>query len=332
MKKWIVTSLGLVLAAVLAAGCSQGNASSASSNEQEKPSKIRLDYAHYSPLSLVIKEKGWAEEAFAPEGIEVTWVLSQGSNKALEFLNSNSVDFGSAAGAAALIAKAKEAPISGVYVSSKPEWTALVTSENSPIGSVQDLVGKKIAATVGTDPYIFLLRALNEAGLSAKDVEIVNLQHNDGATALATGQVDAWAGLDPHMARLELEGNAKLFYRNVDFNTYSFLLVRNDFAEKYPDYVEKVLALYEKAREWTLANPGEATEILANEAKLSQEVAKRQMERNDFTQPVPGEAQKATILEAGKVLQSNKIIGADADVAKLVDELIQPSFAQKVVK
>ena len=64
--------------------------------------KIRLDYAYYSPVSLVLKEKGWVEEEFAKSGIAVEWVLSLGSNKALEFLNGRSVDFGSTAGAAAL--------------------------------------------------------------------------------------------------------------------------------------------------------------------------------------------------------------------------------------
>ena len=330
MKKGYWIGLVLIIAAGLITGCSQGNSQSAGA--ANKPDKIRLDYAYYSPLSLVIKEKGWAEDVFSKEGIEVTWVLSQGSNKALEFLNSNSVDFGSAAGAAGLISKSKGAPISGIYISSKPEWTALVAPENSPIRSVQDLAGKKVAATIGTDPYIFLLRALDEAGIAAKEVEIVNLQHNDGATALTTGQVDAWAGLDPHMARVELENKANLFYRNPDFNTYSFLFVRDDFAEKYPDYVVKVIELYEKARAWALDNLEETTEILAKEAKLNADVAKKQMERNDFSNAVPGDEQKQTIVEAGKVLQANQIIKADIDLEKLADELIQPSFAEEVVK
>lgn len=323
MKKIGLLSTALILALSVIAGCSQSGS---------KASTIRLDYAYYSPLSLVIKEKGWAEEAFAEDKVEVTWVLSQGSNKALEFLNSNSIDLGSAAGAAALISKSKGTPIEGVYISNKPEWTALVKADGSSIQSVSDLVGKKVAATVGTDPHIFLLRALDEAGIAAKDVEIVNLQHNDGATSLVTGQVDAWAGLDPHMARVELENNAELFYRNVDFNTYGFLLARNDFAKKNPEKVEKILAVYEKARLWTLENMEEATAILAKEANLSPEVAKKQMERNDFTQPVPGDAQRNTITEAGKVLQQNQIIKSDVKLDELVNNLIQPSFAEKVVK
>lgn len=323
MKKIVGLSFIFIIAAGLLAACSTGGSNS---------STVRLDYAHYSPLSLVIKEKGWAEEAFAEDNLKVTWVLSQGSNKALEFLNSNSIDLGSAAGAAALISKSKGAPIEGVYISNKPEWTALVTNDGSSIKSVADLVGKKVAATVGTDPHIFLLRALAEAGVAAKDVQIVNLQHNDGATSLITNQIDAWAGLDPHMARIELENKAQLFYRNVDFNTYGFLLARSDFAKKHPGRVEKVLQVYEKARLWTLENLEEATAILAKEANLSPEVARVQMERNDFSAPIPGAAQRSTIVEAGKVLQDNQIIKADLDIDALVDQLIQPTFAEKVVK
>ncbi|MEH7379543.1 aliphatic sulfonate ABC transporter substrate-binding protein [Bacillus sp. JJ1533] len=312
-------------------GCS--NSMGKASQGNEKPEKITLDYAFYSPTSLVLKEFGWAEEAFEEEGIKVEFVLSQGSNKALEFLNSGSADFASSAGAAALMAKANGAPIESVYIYSKPEWTALVANEDSEIQSVSDLKGKKIAATIGTDPYIFLLRALNEEGLSPSDVEIVNLQHGDGAAALSSGQVDAWSGLDPHMARVELETDGKLFYRNADFNTYGTLNVRSEFAEKYPEYVEKVIEVYEKARTWVLENPEEAVEILAKEANIDLEVAKKQFtERNDFSNPVPGETQIEALTEAGKVLQAQDIIKKEVELDQLVQDLINPIFAEKVIK
>lgn len=316
--------VGLLL--LITVGCSSSAASDG------KPEKIRLDFAYYSPTSLVLKKFGWLEEEFEKENIKIEWALSQGSNKALEFLNSNSVDFGSAAGAAALMSKANGAPIKNVYIANKPEWTALVTNEESEIKTIADLKDKKVAATLGTDPYIFLLRSLNAEGVSVDDVEIVNLQHGDGATSLTTGSVDAWAGLDPHMARLELETNAELFYRNVDFNTYGFLNVREDFAEKYPDYVNRVIKTYEKARKWTLANPEEATGILAEEASIPIDVAQIQMERNDFSQPVPGEVHHDALVEAGKVLQDGEVIDAGIDIEKLISDLIEPSFAEETIK
>src|SRR5688572_15025681 len=101
--------------------------------------QITLDYAYYNPVSLVLKEKGWLENEFAKDGVAVRWVLSLGSNKAIEFLNARSIDFGSTAGSAALLAKINGSPITSVYVYSKPEWTALVTKKDSPIQKVADL-------------------------------------------------------------------------------------------------------------------------------------------------------------------------------------------------
>ncbi|HYM04529.1 MAG TPA: ABC transporter substrate-binding protein, partial [Stellaceae bacterium] len=130
------------------------------SSAADKPAALRIDWAYYNPVSLVLKDKGLVEQEFAKDGIKVEWVLSLGSNKALEFLNGNSIDFGSSAGAAAFLAKANGVPIKAVYIYSKPEWTALVTRKDSPVNTVEDLRGKRIAVTRGTDPHIFLLRAL----------------------------------------------------------------------------------------------------------------------------------------------------------------------------
>lgn len=109
------------------------------------------------------------EREFAADGIKIVWVQSAGSNKALEFLNflnAGSIDFGSTAGSAALVAKINGNPIKSVYVFSRPEWTALVTSKDSSIAAVADLRGKRVAVTRGTDPHIFLVRALLDAGLT----------------------------------------------------------------------------------------------------------------------------------------------------------------------
>ena len=154
-----------------------------------------------------------------------------GSNKALEFLNAGSIDFGSTAGAAALIAKINGNPIKSIYVYSRPEWTALVTAKDSPITTVADLKGKRVAVTRGTDPHIFLVRALLDAGLTEKDIKPVLLQHADGKTALIRGDVDAWAGLDPMMAQAEVEEGAKLFFRKPEANTWGVLNVREEFLQ-----------------------------------------------------------------------------------------------------
>ena len=160
----------------------------------DQPTEIRVDWATYNPVSILLKERGWLEKEFAKDNISIRWVQSAGSNKALEFLNAGSIDFGSTAGSAALLAKINGNPIKSIYVYSKPEWTALVTRKESDIKTVADLKGKRVAVTRGTDPHIFLVRALLGVGLGEKDIQPVLLQHPDGKTALSRGDVDAWAG------------------------------------------------------------------------------------------------------------------------------------------
>jgi sulfonate transport system substrate-binding protein len=296
------------------------------------PEEVRLDYAYYSPTSLVLKHFGWLEESLKPSGVKVKWTLSQGSNRALEYLSANSIDFGSTAGLAAVLSRANGNPIKNVYVFSRPEWTAMVVAKDSPIKTVADLKGKKIAATKGTDPYLFLLRTLKLHNIKKSDVEIVHLQHADGRAALETGRVDAWAGLDPHMAASELQANSRLLYRNVGFNTYGFLNVTEDFAKKYPEQVKQVIAAYERARLWILANPKEASQIQADEAKISLAVAKVQLNRTDFSNPYIGREHRDALQAAAPILLQEDLVKKGTDVNKVINDLIDPSFVQSPPK
>src|SRR5215216_257803 len=216
-----------VLASVLLAGLLP-----TASFGADKPKTINIDWATYNPVSMLLKEKGLLEKEFAKDGIGIRWVQTLGSNKALEFLNAGSIDFGSTAGSAALVAKINGNPIKSIYVYSQPEWTALVTTKDSKINKIEDLKGKRVAVTRGTDPHIFLVRALLSVGLSERDITPVLLQHPDGKTALIRGDVDAWAGLDPLMAAAEIEAGAVLFHRNAAANTWGVLNVREAFARE----------------------------------------------------------------------------------------------------
>ena len=311
-----------VLLSLIGAGCRKS---------ADKLQTIRLDYAYYSPVSLVLKQQHIVEDDFAKDGIKVEWAQSLGSNKALELLNSKSVDFGSTAGAAALIGRANGNPIKTIYVSSRPEWTALVVLKNSGIQKVQDLKGKKIAVTRGTDPYVFLLRALYGAGLSEKDVELVPLQHPDGRNALERGDVDAWAGLDPMMAQTEIEKGSRLFFRDVNLNSYSVLNVREEFAQQHPDYVKRVLADYEKARNWAIQHPEELRKLYAEQTKLNETVAARVLERNDFSNSAVGDEQKKVIASSGDVLKKAGVISAATDIQGTLNQLIDPQYGSAVV-
>lgn len=295
------------------------------------PAEIRLDYAYYAPTSLALRKFGWLEKSLDGSGTRVRWVFSQGSNRSLEYLNAGSVDFASTAGLAAVLARANGSPVRTVYVASRPEWTALLVRKDSPIRSLAELKGRKVAATKGTDPYLFLLRSLHSVGLGKNDLRIVHLQHPDGRVALEKGQVDAWAGLDPHMAASELQAGSRLLYRNLGFNSYGVLNVREDFAERHPQLIRQVLAAYEQARHWVIGHPDEAAQLLAEEAGLPLEVARLQLSRTDFSQPLPGAEQVAALKAAAPILADERLVRPGVDVQKVVDELIAPQWAAEVI-
>jgi sulfonate transport system substrate-binding protein len=289
-----------------------------------QPKEIRVDWATYNPVSMLLKEKGFLEKEFQKDGITVRWVQTVSSSNALQFLNASSIDFGSTAGSAALVARINGNPIKSVYVYSRPEWTALVTGKDSKITKVEDLKGKKVAMVRGTDPHIFLVRALLAHGLTDKDITPVLVQqHADGGTALLRGDVDAWAGLDPMMAQQEIQEGAKLFYRKPEANTWGILNVREQFLKDYPDAVRRVLAVYEEARKYSLANYDDLKKTFIGVTKLPEAVVDKQLkERTELTHSRIGAAQRDSILAAGLALQQAGVVDAKVDVKATLDALI----------
>lgn len=293
------------------------------------PAEVHLDYAYYSPVSLVLKHFGWLEKALPDT--KVSWVFSQGSNRSLEYLNSGGVDFASSASLSAVLARANGSPIKSVYVYSRAEWTALVVRKDSTLKTVADLKGKKIAATKGTDPYLFTLRALQQAKLTKDDVELLHLQHPDGRIALEKGDVDAWAGLDPHMAASEIQAGSRLLYRNKDFNSYGVVSVTERYAKEHPEAIKTVLGAYEKAREWSLKNPEELAKLLSTESGLPLDVAKLQLTRTDISSPQLTDKDVTASKAAAPILVSEELVRKGTNVDQVIDQLIDPSFAKAVV-
>ncbi|WP_029149417.1 aliphatic sulfonate ABC transporter substrate-binding protein [Microbacterium indicum] len=323
--------------ALMATGCVAGEGSSDASTAEGSEwstSTLSIDWATYNPLSLVVRDQGLIEDALG-DSVDVEWVQSAGSNKANEFLRSGSADVASTAGSAALLARANGSPIKVIDIYSQPEWSALVVGPDSDIASVADLEGRTIAATTGTDPYFFLLQALEEAGLSADDVEIQNLQHADGRAALDQGSVDAWSGLDPIMAAAEVESGDELLYRNVDFNTYGFLNATEEFVTDHADVAQVVVDAYEEARTWALAHPEDTAQLLADAAGIDIDVAKLVIdERSNLdVSGVPGDDQLAVLEKIAPVIaDSGDVQGGQDAIDEALDTIIDDEFAAKATE
>ncbi|MCL3860312.1 aliphatic sulfonate ABC transporter substrate-binding protein [Actinotalea sp. K2] len=326
-------------AALMLSGCAAGEGSPVDGDPAPAPGAttteegwssdtLNIDFATYNPLSLIIKDQGWLEETLG-EDVTVTWIQSAGSNKANEALRAGAVDVGSTAGSAALLAKANGSPIQTIGIYTQPEWAAIVVPEGSDITSVEDLAGRSVAATKGTDPYFFLLQSLEEHGVELADVEVQNLQHADGRVALENGSVDAWSGLDPIMADSEVNAGSELIYRNIGFNTYGFLNATESFIERSPDLAQLVLDAYEKARAWALENPEETAAILADVAGIELAIAEKViLERTVIDlDVVPGDAQREVLEVVGPIFVESGDVQSQDAIDQALESLFEDSFA-----
>lgn len=292
--------------------------------------EVKLDFANYSPQSLIIKKFGWLEDEFRPDNVAVKWVFSQGSNRSLEYLNSGASSFASTSNISALVSRANGTPLKSVYTFSRTECTSLLGSKDSNDNGIVDLKGKKIAATKGTDPFFFLLRALHANNLTKDDVRIVHLQHPEGRTALVRGDVDAWAGLDPIFAAAEIEDGARIIYRNPQFGCFGVINVPEAFTKEHPDAVRRVLKIYENARQWIINNPEEARKILSSETKLPENVITRQLSRYNFGNPVVDADVLASLTSISPILVEEGISRKGVDLEKVKSELRDNSFIEAV--
>ncbi|WP_182113502.1 MULTISPECIES: aliphatic sulfonate ABC transporter substrate-binding protein [unclassified Actinotalea] len=326
--------------ALMLGGCAAGEGS-ATIDEAPEPAAsagdeawsddvLTIDFATYNPLSLIIKEEGWLEATLGDD-VTVNWVQSAGSNKANEALRAGAVDVGSTAGSAALLARANGSPIRTIGLYTQPEWSAIVVPAGSDITSVEQLAGRSVAATKGTDPYFFLLQSLEEHGVALGDVEVQNLQHADGKAALESGAVDAWSGLDPLMAASEATAGSQLIYRNIDFNTYGFLNATQEFIDSNPDLAQLVLDAYERARAWALEHPDETAQILADVAAIDLAVAQKViLERTVIDlDVVPGDAQRDVLEVVGPIFVESGDVRSQEQIDTAIDELFDTQFAEQ---
>lgn len=174
-----------------------------------------------------------------------------------------------------------------------------------------DLKGKKVAVTKGTDPYFFLLQSLATAGLSPADIEIVNLQHADGKTALERGDVDVWSGLDPFMAETIQQQGSRIIYRN-------------------PDSVQLVVDTYEEARKWAKTHPAELAALLASQAKVSQSVAQEELGLTTLDiDPAPGDWLRAVLTRIEPLAVADGDIRSDDAGRNALNTLIEPKYARQ---
>ncbi|MGO4741849.1 sulfonate ABC transporter substrate-binding protein [Serratia quinivorans] len=275
MKKW--------KAALIASSLLLGSAGLSSASAQETPQQITIGYQKANIFAL-LKYRGTLEKALAPQGIKLRWIEFPAGPQMLEGLNVGSIDLAATGDAPPAFAQAAKADL--IYLGhspASPKTEAIVVAQDSPIKTVADLKGKRVALNKGSDVNYLLVSALEQAGLSYKDVTPVYLPPSDARAAFQRGSVDAWVIWDPYYAEVQTHANARLLKDAQGLVPhYTFYLASRHFAETYPDSAKLVIEQLAELSAWANAHQDEAAKILAQSTGLEQAIWAKALARMPF--------------------------------------------------
>lgn len=275
-KRFALT-IGAASVAMAMVGCTKQESKTESENKTANTTAeaqtINIGFQKYGTLPI-LKARGTLEQALAAQNIQVKWVEFPAGPQMLEGLNVGSVVFGEVGDAPPIFAQAANDNL--VYVAHQPESSkaeALIVPKDSPIKTVADLKGKRVALNKGSNVHYLLLKVLEANGLTLQDIEVSYLTPSDARAAFERGAVDAWVIWDPFYAAAEHQIGARKLQDGEGLVTnYQFYMSDRKFAEENSKVVNTIVEQVSETSDWVKANPAEAAKILEKPTGLSLDI------------------------------------------------------------
>ncbi len=247
------------------------------------PKELRIGFQKGGIL-LIAKQQGVLEKHFARQGLTIKWVEFQFGPPLLEALNVGSIDYGPTGDAPPIFAQAARANL--LYVATQEaagSGAAILLPPGSPIQSLQDLKGKKIAFAKASSSHNLTIAAIEKAGLQPEDFTPVYLPPADARAAFERGSVDAWTIWDPFFALAEARPGVRILSLAKGIVAQnSYFLANREFTGKHPEIVAAINAELAKVAAWAEANRGEVASVLAAATGIDRETWRRAVDRTDY--------------------------------------------------
>ena len=232
---------------------------------------------HQKGWLSILKGRGTLEKRLAPLGVKVSWTEFTAGPVQLEALNVGSIDFGDVGEAPPIFAQAAGAPL--VYAGTtvpRPHNEAVLLPKGSPVKTVAELKGKKVALNKGSNVHYFLVKLLEKHGLKYSDVQLVFLPPADARAAFERGSVDAWVIWDPFLSAAikTLEARVLADAQGVA-NNRSYYFTSRDFAAKNTDVLKIALEEVAAIDAWAAKNKADAAAELSKVLGLERSIVER---------------------------------------------------------
>jgi sulfonate transport system substrate-binding protein len=258
---------------------------------QDDAKTLRIGYQKYGNF-VVLKARGTLEKRLAQQGVSVKWLEFPAGPQLLEGLNAGAIDAGSVGETPPIFAQA--GGVDFVYIGNEPpapQGEAIVVPHDSPIRSVADLRGKKVALNKGSNVHFLLVKALQKAKLAYSDIHPVYLAPADARAAFVQGSVDAWVIWDPYLAAIERQANARVIANGEGLvrNTQYYLATRT-FASSRPQIVHALLEELDAVDKWGRDNIPEVSRQLSPLVGLDAATLEVALKRTAYgVQPITAE-------------------------------------------
>jgi sulfonate transport system substrate-binding protein len=278
---------------------------------------VRIGFQKGGGLALIMKKQGLLDRALAPKGVTVKWIEFPAGPQMLEALNAGSLDIGATGAPPPVFSQAAGADL--VYVAAEPPPVtseAIVVKPDSPIRSVAQLRGKKVALQRGSGSHLLLVAALEKAGMSIRDVRAVYLAPADARAAFEAGAVDAWVIWDPYLAAAQKAYRPRVLAdRTGLLPAYGFYLAARPFVQRAPDVVSTVLEQFAQAGQWANTHQQEMIVLMAPQVGVPVDVIATWLARTRAgTMPVTKEIE-ASQQRVADLLYREKLIPHPVTIA-----------------
>ena len=283
--------------------------------EPAAPEALRIGYQKGSVSMVLAKSHRFLEQRYPHT--RISWVEFPAGPQMLEALNVGSIDLGSTGDIPPIFAQAAGADL--VYIGAepaKPKAEVILVPENSPLKSVADLKGRKVAFQKGSSSHNLVLRALQQAGLTFKDIQPIYLTPADARAAFQQGNVDAWAIWDPYYSAALLHGGVRVLKDGEGLKqTGSFYLAARPYAEANGPFLLGVLQTFSDADALTLSRRQQSITLLATSMGLPEKVIATYLDHRPPTSITPVNEETAVRQQqTADLFYENRLVPKQLDI------------------
>jgi NitT/TauT family transport system substrate-binding protein/sulfonate transport system substrate-binding protein len=246
------------------------------------PKIIRVGTQKGAAILMAERQQRGLESLFGPRGLEVQWFEFQFGPPMLEAMRTGSVDIGLVGDTPPIFSQAANGNL--VYVAAVPSGaSAILVPAASPLQTLQDLKGKRVAFARGSSAHNLTVAALEKAGLTYTDIQPTYLAPADAAAAFERGSIDAWTIWDPYFALYETRPNVRVLARSSDIAAQtSYFMATRRFAEAHPDTTEQLITEFARVAAWAKDHPAEVARLVSEGTGVPYDATLRAVERSPF--------------------------------------------------